>query len=45
VNGEGLVSFIKCVTSGGHEVDVGGEGHNLKYVCAHALENGTQRSK
>ena len=31
------------MTSGGREVDVGGEGHNRKYVCAHALENGTQR--
>ena len=26
-------------------MDVGGEGHNRKYVCAHALENGTQHSK
>jgi len=43
--GEGLVSFITCVTSGGREVDVRGEGHNRKYVCAYALVNGTQRSK
>ena len=43
-NGEGLVSFIMCVTSGGREVDVGGEGQYHKYVCAHALKNGIQRS-
>ena len=42
---EGLVSSITCVMSGGREVDVGGEGHNRKYVCTHALENGTQHSK
>ena len=29
----GLVSFIMCVTSGGREVDVGGEGHN-RVCCA-----------
>jgi len=38
-------SHSSRVTSGGREVDVGGGGHNRKYVCAHALENGTQRSK
>jgi len=31
-NGEGLVSFITCVTSGGCEVDVGGEEHNGNMV-------------
>jgi len=33
-NGEGLVSFIMCVMSGGREVDVGGEGHNHICGCA-----------
>ena len=33
-NREGLVSFITCVTSGGREVDVGGEGHNRVICCA-----------
>jgi len=32
-NGEGLVSFITCVTSGGREMDVGGEGHNILRSC------------
>ena len=43
-NGEGLGTPIMWLTSGGRKVDIWGEGHNHRYVCAHALENGTQRS-